>query len=413
MPKIKNIVAAVVRGHDFWGRETEIKFLTEMLEDGAHVSIVAQRRMGKTSLMREAGDRLQEKYLCLFLDVQDADGPADLIVRLTLATREHAGLWEKTKAVFGNTLRGLTDRVDSLNYGDLSITLRKDLAGRSWQQKGQQILKLLAQQDRPVVLFIDELPILLSKMLRGPEGQVSREGRREVEALLSWLRARSLEHQGKLIFVLAGSIGLEPVLNLAGLSANLNTFTPFILEAWDNPTALGCLAALAANYRLTLPPGVPEAMLALLGCFIPHHVQMFFHHLRSDCRHREMDACTGEDVSRVYRERMLRAQGQMSLAHMEERLTNNLPKELAALALDLLTQAAVMNRLTPGAIQALSRRHTSLENQTTNLAFLLGMLEHDGYLKPQGEDFVFVSHLLRDWWKARYGRLFHPVPVEG
>ena len=35
---------------------------------------------------------------------------------------------------------------------------------------------------------------------------------------------------------------------------------------------------------------------------------------------------------------------------------------------------------------------------------VLHVLEHDGYFARQGDDYRFVSGLLEDWWRVRYGR---------
>jgi hypothetical protein len=34
---------------------------------------------------------------------------------------------------------------------------------------------------------------------------------------------------------------------------------------------------------------------------------------------------------------------------------------------------------------------------------ILEILQHDGYLEQKGSRFTFTSHLLRDWWKRRFG----------
>ncbi len=49
-----------VEGNRFFDREVEIEALIERVEDGAHSLVTAQRRMGKTSLVRELLRRLAE-----------------------------------------------------------------------------------------------------------------------------------------------------------------------------------------------------------------------------------------------------------------------------------------------------------------------------------------------------------------
>jgi len=45
---------------------------------------------------------------------------------------------------------------------------------------------------------------------------------------------------------------------------------------------------------------------------------------------------------------------------------------------------------------------------------ILGILEHDGYITRDSEGhYRFVSRLVRDWWRARFGSGFVPVSRRG
>ena len=88
--KLERALGNQVEGERFWGREAELKRLLDSLEEGAHLLIVAGRRIGKTSLMREAARRLGDRSLCLQVDLRKSHSPADAIVELSLATG-HAG----------------------------------------------------------------------------------------------------------------------------------------------------------------------------------------------------------------------------------------------------------------------------------------------------------------------------------
>lgn len=395
-----------VSGKRFWGREKELAHLLELIGDGANISIIAQRRIGKTSLMREAGERLPTGYVGLYIDLQDAQDCADVVVKLTAATRAHADLWYKVKGCFSNVLHAVKDTIESISVSELEIQLRAGLSGGTWQEKGSQAFAELAGSDANIVLFIDELPILINRLI-----EKDTAAKHEVHILLSWLRAQAQEHKGRICMVLAGSIGLEPVLNRLGLSADVNHLTPFSLKPWDNDTAIGCLQALAAHRSLTLPVESCQRMLELLGCNIPHHVQMFFFQARAHCLHAMQDTLTPKDVDTVFHRRMLSSQGHTELTHMEYRLAAVLEKLELPLAEDLLTQAAVTGHVGRKHMAALAQRHGFIpEDSTAILKRLFEIFEHDGYLRPCGEGrYEFVSKLLEKWWKARFETFFEPV----
>ena len=224
-----------VDGERFWDREPEMELFAERMEQGAHLLIAAPRRIGKTSLMKEAARRLSGHYLCLFVDLQKAHSAEDAIVELSMAAHAHAPLWEKAKGLFHNVLSILPAEV---KFHELAVTLRTGLTSGYWQAKGDDLFSILAGHEKPVILLMDEISILANRLLKGSNHRVTAERRRETDAFLSWLRANSMRHQGKIRIVLAGSIGLEPIARQAGCSAHLNTFTPFHMGPWSHEVAL-------------------------------------------------------------------------------------------------------------------------------------------------------------------------------
>jgi uncharacterized protein len=273
--KLIKTVGSYVEGDRFWGRERELTLFIEDLDAGANILLVAQRRIGKTSLMHQVSLQIQDRYLCLHVDLEQSSSAADAIAELSAATRQDAKLWDKTKKIFGNILQSI-DKVDSLQVAGLKIALRGGLTGGDWQDKGDRLLEALANADRPVVIFFDEVPILVSRLLKGEDFVITPERRRQVDEFMSWLRANSQKYQGKVRMVLTGSIGLEPILRQAGLSATINHLAPFELGYWSAETARGCLAALAQNYGVNFEPGAIDHILENLGVLVPYHVQMFF-----------------------------------------------------------------------------------------------------------------------------------------
>jgi hypothetical protein len=385
-----------VDGDRFWGREADLRVFISRIDAGAHQLLIAQRRMGKTSLMKEAARQLQDRYLCLFVDLQKCSSAPDAVVELSLAVHPHKPLWKK---LFARAL----ENVEELNLGEIGIKLRAGLAGE-WQRKGDELLGVLADSGKPVLMLIDEAPILVNRILKGSDYEITPQRRQEADLFLSWMRDNSTRHQGKIRIVLSGSIGLEPVLHQGRLSANLNNFDPFELKPWDQDTACGCLEALAAEYQLEFEPGVPTKMVDKLGCYIPHHVQMFFRHTHDWCVRQERSKISEQDIDTIYKTELLSIHGHAELTHYEERLKMVLGEEIFPLALELLTETAVVGHLTAAAMDAISGTYefsttTVLEAQKE----ILEVLEHDGYLVCKGNQYRFVSKLLRDWWKARHG----------
>jgi len=410
MAKLKQAVGKWVCGDEFWDRQAEIELFVERVEAGGHLLLVAQRRMGKTSLMREVARRLQDRYICLFVDLQKAKGGPDAVVELGLAVHPHESLWQKARGAMGSACTKALDRIEKIGGDEIAVTLRAGVTAGDWVSKADRLLATIATAGKPVLLLLDEVPILVNRLLRGEDGAVTAEGRRLADEFLSWLRDNSIRHQGTIRIVLSGSIGLEPVLHQAGLSATINTFEPFELKPWDDSVARGCLQALANQYDLELDEEVAVEMVGRLGCCIPHHVQLFFAQLRYWCIRTERAKPVLADVDVVYQEDMLGSRGHAELTHYEERLRLALGAEAFPLALEMLTEASVTRCLTREALDALQAGYALREEPASEAEKrILWILEHDGYLKPNEEGYVFVSTLLRDWWRRRHGSNYTPV----
>ena len=412
MAGLKKAGANWVDGERFFDREAELDVLRERVRNGTHTLLTAQRRMGKTSLVRELLRRLkgEGRFETVFVDLEASGSAADAVVEIGTQSRHVQGAWHRIKADFTNVVNEVGGLVDTLSAGELRVKLRAGIDPGNWRQKGDEVFAALAENELPVVLAIDELPILVNRMLKD-DYQITSARRREVDEFLSWLRRNGQDHRDRICLIVSGSVGLEPILHQAGLSAHANIFSPFELKPWDQTTALDCLAALAENCDLDLPLAVREDMCRRLRCLVPHHVQRFFDSLDEHLRLADRRQASLEDVERVYESEMLSVHGQADLDHYESRLKLVLGPEGYRDALDLLTEAAVHDGvLRRDAIiryGALFRARAAADPMSID--DVLRVLEHDGYLKPQGDDYRFVSGLLENWWHARHGRYFVPI----
>ena len=406
-----------VEGDRFFDREAELEALTERVRDGTHTLLTAQRRMGKTSLVRELLRRLADEgcFETIFVDLEGASTPADAVAEIGFQARSAQGAWGRIKRLFANVLPAEVEvggRVPALAGADLRVKLRAGVDDGNWRHKGDEVFAALAGNGRPVVLALDELPILVNRLLKGDGHRKGKgygippERRQAADEFLSWLRKNGQTHRGRVRMILSGSVSLEPILQQAGLSAHANVFSPFDLKPWDRETATACLGALGETYGLDLPHAVRQDMCRRLRCQIPHHVQRFFDLLHEDLRRAGRRTASLEDVERVYDHEMLGIRGQMDLQHYEGRLRMVLGDEGYRTALEMLTEAAVNDGRLRG--DAIDRHRESLAAEAGAGALpvedVLHVLEHDGYLARQGDGYRFVSGLLEDWWRVRYGR---------
>ncbi len=394
-----------VSGNDFFDRKSELRILETRVHDRNHVLLTGQRRMGKTSLVRELGRRLEaEGWIFLFTDVEGATCPEDAIADIAQAVHPVRSI----AARFASGMkRWLNDNVEEVSALDFRVKIRAGLNAGSWRRHGEKLLRDCAEHDEPVLLVIDELPIFLKRMLRHDDGDA-----RRVDEFLSWLRGvLQALGDGSLVLIVSGSIGLEPLVRRLGIPDRINHLYSYRLGPWSRDASVACFTRLAESHGLRVEDGVANAVYEALGIGIPHHVQSFFARLRDFTAMQGRDRVTVEDVGEVYRNALLGPSGQNDLVHYETRLKEGLEDESYTIAMEILAEAATQETFTPGARRCLERLYSVLvDNAPGCIADVLEVLVHDGYLEAGEDGHRFPSRLLKDWWSARFRD--HHTPLE-
>ena len=391
---MKSATGRWVVGDDFHGRETELKILKNRIRDGNHILLSGQRRMGKTSIARELGRRLEaDGWVSLFADVEHAACPEDVIAELARAAHPVRPIAKRIADSVGRRIRR---NVDKISVGEFHVKIRAELDAGNWCRVGDGLFATCADHERPVFLVVDELPVFLSNLLQAPEGK------RRVDEFLSWMRRAFQAHEtGSFVAILSGSIGLAPLVARLGLSDRINHLSPFRLEPWDRDTSVACFLRLAESYGLDAGEDVSDAVYDELGIGIPHFVQRYFAHLWDLSRMRDSSAVSLADVEETYRTGLLDPPGHGNLMYYEERLRKALDDDTYCIAMEILAEAAVGNVFSPDAQRALERKY-AVDDTPERVREALGVLEHDGYLEPGLGGYRFSFRLLRDWWAGRF-----------
>ena len=104
LTKLRKQPSNWVDGDQFFDREVEIEALGERVRDGTHTLLTAQRRMGKTSLVRELLRRLggEGQHETLFVDLEGVDTPADAVAEIAFTAREIDSAWGRIRTGFAN-----------------------------------------------------------------------------------------------------------------------------------------------------------------------------------------------------------------------------------------------------------------------------------------------------------------------
>lgn len=387
LPALGNYAA----GDRFWDREHEVAEISAYLADGQGILLTGPRRVGKTSIVHRVLGAMGTSASTLFVDVEQHDNPTEMFAGIAAAASADGGFWNRIRSWFGKRLGATFDRVEMLDLGVVKVELQAAMAG-SWRDDARAIVSALGETDSPTIVAIDELPLLIDRILK--------RDRSEAELLLGVLRAAAGDFP-TVSWLVSGSIGLEPILHRAGLSGMITYLRAYPIDAWDEQTTTGAVAALARSAGLRLSPMSAASVHAIIGLGVPYHVQLLMDEVRRDADRRRDRHVSTDDIDRVYRGPFLTSAVRAHLLHLESRLTTVLGEgDELRLARDLLTQAAVVGVLEPGDATWLAADLVEDETQRAGiLREVLEILEHDAYLDRGEAGWQFRSRLVQDWWR--------------
>jgi hypothetical protein len=178
------------------GREFDLATIKERLLEQS-VLLVAERRVGKTSLLTLLRARPPEGSLVLKLSVEGVTAPDELVRRVAQESR--GALPVKLR----DRLHGVLDEFGITGLGPVTISSAA-MGEWRWKEALRQIVQQLLDEHPLVIIVLDEFPYMLDNVRRAGGPDVARH-------ILDSLRELRQEVP-RLRFLMCGSIGLHHVL---------------------------------------------------------------------------------------------------------------------------------------------------------------------------------------------------------
>lgn len=357
------------------------------------------RRVGKTSLMLELHRAPRENWHVINVDVESGDGPEDCVAAMLAALAADSRYRTCFEAIpfssaIKSVLEGLSANVD---IGVLRVEPKRAI-GHEWDRVAAQLqerLINLPHAGRKLLLILDELPILISRMLRSDR---SSEADLLLARLRQWRQAPAMS--GTVHTLVGGSIGLEGILRRAGLSASINDLVPLRVDPWDRSTATQFLHELERDIDFRLGDQSITRILDLLVDPVPYHVQLLVSAIRNACKgDASLVSPETETIDNCFDHQLAGESGTAHLDHYETRLELALDEQECALAHSILGLAC---RSRDGVrVSHLGRLSRGIE---PTFQSVLRDLKADDYVMEGDGRLVFRSNLLRVWWRKHHGR---------
>lgn len=386
---IKNRVGPPVEGDDFIGREKELEFAFDLIEDGNSLILAAPRRIGKTSFAKKTLSFAKAKgWRTLEINLEGIDSEIKFI-KTFVKELEKITKFKAISSQFKKKLTELLDQIEvSLEKDEFKGSVRISRTNKELLDKLEDLL----DHSKNTIIFIDELGVLLNSYKNDKEIGVAR-----AEKVLNWFRSLRQKSNNKIRWIFCSSIGIRNFANQHNISYTINDLEPLYLKAFDEKTAKDLIIKLANTKRLTFSEEVIQEMLNKLEWFLPYFIQILFkeihkeHHINNHPINREVVELAYNNLTK-----------QSYLNTWSERLNYYVHEGKAREILKHISRNPRGEKRS-NLINKLHEPHNEIEITKEQVANLLKMLENDGYLFQNTKgSFIFRSPFLRDYWYNKF-----------
>ena len=371
-----------IASNEVIGRDSLIAELWERLEQQS-IIISAERRMGKTSVIKKMEVEPPEGKLAIFRDLEGIESPVEFVEAIWRDVEDYLSKTQKvTKNVrkFISQFKGV--EVSGLKIPEVMITQWKVLLAKI-------IEDLVTNQDKQVVLLWDEMPYMLDKMKD-----------RDAMEILDTLRSLRQTYS-KIRMVFTGSIGLHHIVNQLKKQGYSNDPTndmypvdvkPLSLE---DATKLSRLLIEGENIAIA-EESIAEAIATSVGC-----IPFYIHHLISNFKFID-STLDSETIKNKVTESIINPLNPWKMEHYRDRIDNyydEQQQEYALAVLDILASEESLN-LNDLHNRVAIKISTAKKEATRKI---LKLLLKDYYLIQANNTYNFRYAIVRQYWLADRG----------
>lgn len=371
------------------GRDALISQLWDALETRS-ILMTAERRIGKTSIIRKMRDEGPADWVPIFQDLEKVHTAHEFANLVCEQVYEHLSKREKVM----NATRRFWATVAGTEIG--GVIKLPEGSEKHWKSFLTHTIEDLVAQQAPkrVVFLWDEMPYMIDSIRRN-------QGEETAMEVLDVLRSLRQTYPG-FRMVLTGSIGLHHVLthlkNADYKNQPVNDMEPIEVGplAPEDAHDLASLLIQGEGLR-TSDPARSARVMADAVDRVPYYIHSLVNCLRRSGRGAEPD-----QIHAALNEQLVNAVDPWQLAHYRQRIPQYYPGDDAAVTtvLDHLAtspEPATINEL-------LNAVKSQFDFDRNRLVDLLKLLRRDHYVAQSVDGrYQFLFPLIRRWWVVDRG----------
>jgi hypothetical protein len=355
------------------------------INKGNHILFTAPRRVGKTSIMKDLEVNCLPDYICRYENIESDRNQKQFFKHLFNILLNQLNTFRKTK-------NKVSKWIKSRGIGEISIEgnikfIKKEL---DYKDELLSLIEELNKMDHKVVLFLDEFPEVVSSIKKN-------EGKEQAINMLHTLRAiRQNENFSRFILVLAGSIGLEQVVETLDRPKLINELHRIRISPLSKNEAIQLIKQLTDGASMQIGKEQINYILKKIDNLIPYFIQLIIEESDTILNKQNRTELQNEDIEMAFDNIVIHDE---NLQDWESRLKPPyLNKNAYGFCKEVLTICAFENKISLQQIYNLANKWKQKDEYMKRVK----MLERDGYIVGENRFYLFVSPILQVWWKRQH-----------
>lgn len=378
-------IGSPVTGDYYYPRTEIVDDIWVELIKGNNILIAAPRRVGKTSIMRDIEQNLQEGYIVKFESIQAVKSEKEFyetLYRLILSCLDRSVKAKKRILSFFKKKK--------ISEIDISGKIKIEDKDFNYRNEINAIFRELDNNSETIVLLLDELPEVLHT--------INKAGKTEdAKAILKQLRTWRQSDFKKLQFVVAGSIGIHYVVKtIEGRTADLNDLKKINCKPLNKTQALDYIDWASKKATIKYNDNLKTYLLEKIQhYYTPYFINLMLDEIDKKNRKDNTPSITNPDIDIAFNKVV---KNNEHFADWKNRLKDYMPKEDFDFVNEILIHIAHKDFI---AIQSIYNKAED-HGKTTDYMELISDLERDGYIEEETEGnnkYIFISPFLKAFWK--------------
>lgn len=376
-----------VEGKHFIGRKKEIHKIQQILKAGMHILLSAPRRVGKTSIAKRTLFLLRkEGWSGIYVTVEGATDEIVLVQRIINELKKQDSFWKKAKSTFSDIFKEA--KIDIEVFGSkLKFKKNSNDVTHLIETLGRAINAITGK----FLIIIDELPVFLASL------EKKENGIERVESLLNTFRSFRqydagyvYEKKDHVSWFFCGSISLENYASQRNLSYTINDVKAFKIGAYTPVEADEYLSTVSKRSGVSLSTENKTYIINKVGWPIPFYLGIVFEAASEEALG---DPLTIQHIEDGYKISLETYKKDFDL--WLQRLQLHIKKY--DLHIELLKLIAKHNTINLDFIKAWLMDKEWKSMKELQLLAILDLLEADGYIVSEKNNFKYRSPLIKDY----------------